>query len=576
MKKLRLLAGVIAVLMSLSLSAPVCTASSFSDIGMHWARQQIEQAAREGWVSGYGDGSFRPDNVVTRAEFIKLAVASFGLQPDRRVPVPFENAKGHWLAEQGWLGVASEEGLLDAPLYKTTGVLELDAPIPRWEATVIAVRLASKDVSPSENTLEFADAREIPVEARTFVEAAVRLGIISGFTDNTYRANDSLTRAQAVVIMLRTKSLISGLTVHFLDVGQADSILIQTHSGTNVLIDGGNNADGEAVVSYLKAQGVRHLNAVIATHPHEDHIGGLDTVLNEFPVDQVYMPNAVTTTRTYEDFLLAVKSSKATVIQARAGVKLDVPGLEAVFLAPNGDYYEDLNDYSAVLKVRFGSVSFLFAGDAESVSEAEMLKAGYDLRANVLKVGHHGSDSSTSSLFLARVAPKYAVISVGAHNDFGHPSEAVLGRLSDAGVKVYRTDRDGTIVMKSNGKYIGVSFAPRVVGYTDSPASEVTPVKTGRVVIVSVGLAAEVVTLRNEDTVPVDLSGWMLLSTVGNQRYFFPKGTVLYPGETVQVASGPNARSGQGKLVWTTQYIWNNTGDHAELYDSAGRKVSEK
>lgn len=199
--------------------------------------------------------------------------------------------------------------------------------------------------------------------------------------------------------MLRTKSLISGLIVHFLDVGQADSILIQTHSGTNVLIDGGNNADGEAVVSCLKAQGVRHLNAVIATHPHEDHIGGLDRVLNEFPVDQVYMPNAVTTTRTYEDFLLAVKSSKATVIQARAGVKLDVPGLEGVFFAPNGDYYEDLNDYSAVLKVTFGRVSFLFAGDAESVSEAEMLKAGYDLRANVLKVGHHGSDSSTSSPF---------------------------------------------------------------------------------------------------------------------------------------------------------------------------------
>lgn len=177
-----------------------------------------------------------------------------------------------------------------------------------------------------------------------------------------------------------------------------------------------------------------------------------------------------------------------------------------MLLAPSSDY-EDLNDYSAALKVTFGSVSFLFAGDAESVSEAEMLKAGYDLRANVLKVGHHGSDSSTSSAFLARVAPKYAVISVGADNDFGHPSEAVLRRLSDAGVKVYRTDRDGTVVMKSNGKYISVSFAPRAARYTGSPASEVTPAKTGRVVIVSVDLAAEVVILRNEDTVRVDISG---------------------------------------------------------------------
>ena len=270
------------------------------------------------------------------------------------------------------------------------------------------------------------------------------------------------------------KNLAPSIEVHFLDVGQADSIFIQTSSGVNVLIDGGNNSDGERVVSYLKAQGVKRLDAVVATHPHEDHIGGLDRVLNEFPVDRVYMPNAVTTTRTYEDFLLAVKGSKARVIQAKAGVKLDVPGLEGVFLAPNGDYYEDLNNYSAVLKVTFGSVSFLFAGDAEFVSEAEMLKAGYDLRANVLKVGHHGSDSSTSSAFLAKVSPEYAVICVGAGNDFGHPSDTVLKRLSDARVKVYRTDRDGNIVMRSNGKQISVSLNSSATGYGEGPSREVT------------------------------------------------------------------------------------------------------
>lgn len=170
MRKLRFLVGVIlACSMFLSLSALVCRSASFNDTATHWAREQIEQASRERCVSGYGDGSFRPDSVVTRAEFIKLAVASFGMQPDRSLPVVFENVKGHWLTEQRWLGVASEEGLLDAPLYKSTGVLELNAPIPRWEATVIAVRLVPKDVPLSVSTQQFADADKIPVEASPFV-----------------------------------------------------------------------------------------------------------------------------------------------------------------------------------------------------------------------------------------------------------------------------------------------------------------------------------------------------------------------------------------------------------------------
>lgn len=243
------------------------------------------------------------------------------------------------------------------------------------------------------------------------------------------------------------------LTVHFLDVGQADSILIQAPGGQAILIDGGNNADGPSVVNYLKQQGITRLNAVIATHPHEDHIGGLDTVLNTFPVETVYLPNVTHTSRTFEDFVTAARKAGKR-IQVKPGVKLNIPGITAVFLAPHRSYYEDLNDYSAVLKLTYGKVSFLFAGDAEATSESEMVNSGSDLSSTILKVGHHGSDSSTTAAFLRAVSPKYAVISVGEGNPYGHPSESTLERLRNAGVTVYRTDQNGNIVATSDGSTV--------------------------------------------------------------------------------------------------------------------------
>ncbi|MGI6119228.1 MAG: ComEC/Rec2 family competence protein [Desulfosporosinus sp.] len=244
------------------------------------------------------------------------------------------------------------------------------------------------------------------------------------------------------------------LQVHYIDVGQADSILIKAPDGTAVLIDAGNNPDGPDVVNYLKSQKVKELAAVIATHPHEDHIGGLDTVIKSFPVKAVYMPNASTTTKTFEEFISAVKASGAKRIEAKAGISLDVPGLTGQFLAPKGSRYEDLNNYSAVLRLTFGKITFLFTGDAEDISENEMLSSGQDLRANVLKVGHHGSSTSTTSSYLKAVSPQYAIISVGLDNNYGHPAATVLSRLSGAGVQVFRTDKDSTIVATCDGKSV--------------------------------------------------------------------------------------------------------------------------
>lgn len=243
------------------------------------------------------------------------------------------------------------------------------------------------------------------------------------------------------------------LEVHFLDVGQADSILVKAPGGV-MLIDAGNNADADDVVSYLKNQGVSKIDVLVGTHPHEDHIGGLDAVIDTFDVSKIYMPKASTTTKTFEDVLLAIQRKGLKVTTPTAGSSFDLGSANCTILAPNSDTYDDLNDYSIVLKMEYGQTSFLFTGDAETASEQEMLQKKYDLKADVLKVGHHGSSSSTSPAFLKAVSPKHAVISVGKNNQYGHPDSVILNRLSVYGAEIYRTDESGTIIAISDGESI--------------------------------------------------------------------------------------------------------------------------
>lgn len=255
----------------------------------------------------------------------------------------------------------------------------------------------------------------------------------------------------------------SNLNVYFLDVGQADSIYLELPNGQNMLIDAGNNVDGNPIVNYLKnSLGISRIDCVVGTHAHEDHIGGLDTVIRKFKIGSVVMPylpeKSVPTTKTYEDVLDAVIQKKLTVTEAYAGQVLmqdDEHQLKIEVLSPKqNQYYEEMNDYSIVLRITYKKRAFIFTGDAETLVEKEMLSAGYDLSADVLKLGHHGSSTSSSRNFLNAVNPDYAIISCGQNNDYGHPHRETITSLNKMDLTIYRTDRQGTIKAACDGDRI--------------------------------------------------------------------------------------------------------------------------
>jgi competence protein ComEC len=245
------------------------------------------------------------------------------------------------------------------------------------------------------------------------------------------------------------------LKVHFIDVGQADCILVQTPGGKNMLIDAGNGPDARTIMSYLNSQQAKKIDILVGTHPHEDHIGAMDRVIENYPIGSIYMPKVSTTTKTFRDVLQAVKDKGLKVNSPIPGSTLNLDStIKVEVLALNSTKYEDLNNYSIVLKVTYGKTSFLLTGDAERESEQEMLAKRFNLKADVLKIGHHGSSPSTSPAFWATVAPKYAVISVGKGNDYGHPKPETINRLQKSGITIFRTDYDGTIVATSDGQTI--------------------------------------------------------------------------------------------------------------------------
>ncbi|NLG48827.1 MAG: MBL fold metallo-hydrolase [Chloroflexi bacterium] len=258
------------------------------------------------------------------------------------------------------------------------------------------------------------------------------------------------------------------LQVHFIDVGQGDAILIVAPDGKTMLIDGGESNTG--VVEYLRSVGVQQLDLMVATHPHADHIGGLVDVLEEIPVAEVVTNGQMHTSRTYERLLDGIAAAGAVYTEVKRGDRVQLGGLTFDVLHPTSGEDDDLNNSSVVLRLVYNQVAFLFTGDAEAQVEADILAAGQPVNATILKLGHHGSHTSSTAEFLAHVQPEVAVYSAEIGNSYGHPHAETLAALAKIGTQVYGTDVNGTVIVTSDGSTYTVDIARQ--GQPKAPSTE--------------------------------------------------------------------------------------------------------
>ena len=255
-------------------------------------------------------------------------------------------------------------------------------------------------------------------------------------------------------------------SVHFIDVGQGDSTLILS-DGYAILIDAGENDKGDEVLSYLHDVGVQKIDLMIATHPHSDHIGGLDTVIDGIEVKEVLVPylkpSIVPTTKTYTDFLTAVKDHNITLTQARVSDTYRFGNGKLTVLGPVANY-DELNNTSLVARFDYGELSVLLTGDMEQDAERDLLASGASVSADILKLGHHGSSTSTSDAFLQAVAPRICVALCGEGNEYGHPHEETIERVTSYGASLYRTDLYGHIVFSAKDGTLDIATQKQVNG----------------------------------------------------------------------------------------------------------------
>lgn len=329
--------------------------------------------------------------------------------------------------------------------------------------TTVLVSIGKKQIQINDVTIAIDAAAQIK-EGRTYLPIRA---VLEAFGASV--GWDSSTRTVTVLHPAN-----AGLRVHFIDVGQADCILI-TAENDAMLIDAGNNEDAETITTYLRAHGITHLKYAVGTHPHEDHIGSLDAILYNLSAQNVLMPNIQTNTKTFEDVLDAVALSGLTIYAPKLG---DTFSLGNATITTVSNYTgDDLNNSSIMLRLTYGDTSFLFTGDAETKAEEAALLTGLPLDSDVLKVGHHGSGTSSSFDFLSAVSPSHAVISCGKNNDYGHPHAETLQTLAAFNATICRTDMQGTLLAICDGSTISWSNPgiPSLIKSQTSNSNNTTP-----------------------------------------------------------------------------------------------------
>lgn len=279
----------------------------------------------------------------------------------------------------------------------------------------------------------------------------IRTSILNG-TINRY-FSWFLSDSQNAIQQISEKNISKGMKVHFLDVGQADCALIESN-GEYMLVDAGNDDDEDKIKDYLHKLNVKKLKYVIATHPHEDHIGSMDKIIEKYEIETLIMPGKAHTTETFQNLLTAIENKALKITAPVVGDVYNLGSAYFTILAPNKDYGDELNNWSVGIRITNGKNSFVFSGDAEEAAEVDIIQNNKELKSDVLKVGHHGSSTSSSEAFLDAVKPQFAVISCEKNNDYGHPTKKILKRLTKHSIEIFRTDKQGTITAVSDGNKI--------------------------------------------------------------------------------------------------------------------------
>ncbi|MDA3847075.1 MAG: MBL fold metallo-hydrolase [Vallitaleaceae bacterium] len=358
------------------------------------------------------------------------------------------------------------------------------------------------------------------------------------------------------------------IRVHFIAVGQGDSMLIESGTGEYVLIDTGPVEAEDILGDYLQNLGVRHFQYVVGTHPHDDHIGNLGMILENYEVDELWIPDIERDQPAYYGAVLAAKNNEVPIVHPLAGTSFEFAGGVIEVLAPNSSSYDELNDYSIVIRYTYGDRHFLFSGDAEEISEDQILEAEADIHAVVLKVGHHGSASSSSIDYIDAIRPEIAVITCGLYNDNGHPHDEILklflyGEYHVEGL--YRTDLDGDVVITTDGETLEVSVG--------SDNQQMRADHLG-IEIEAIDKYEEYVIIYNSLDTPVDISNWEMYSEKGHQSIRIPEGVVLDSDDRYSI--GGYGAANDMDLIGEEENggIWSNSKqDDGILYDASGNLI---
>lgn len=444
-------------------------AYSFYDVPFDYRyAEEITDMASLGIIKGYEDKTFRPSKTMTRGQVAVMIDRAIDLEPIREQIVFTDVPTTHRYYNE--IQALYRAGIADG----SNGKFHPEDSLTRGQLSKI---LSNAFNLPLVMTASFQDV-SLKNGYNQYIGALKAAEITTGDTDGTFKPNGTLSRQHFAVFMHRAMIYfdpnaftIPEMAVHFIDVGQGDSILLQSPNGKTMLIDGGAKFAGSNVVNYLQAQGIQRLDYVVATHPDADHIGGLIDVLQTFTIGEFINSGKSHTSETYQQLLTIINDknipysepSEGEVILSDQGINVKVLYADAAAA--------DNNDASIVLRAAYNNVSFLLMGDADGQIEEQLLTK-YNMASTILKAGHHGSDTSSSRSFLQEVKPEATIFSYGEANSYGHPHDTVVANVTSVGSKIYSTAQEGTISVTTNGRTFDIEAKEFTAEPVPSPGTE--------------------------------------------------------------------------------------------------------